>query len=126
VNIVDSSGWLEFFINGPNAEVFSEPLSDPAKLIVPTISLYEVFKVTLHRRGEDAALQAAAIMYQATMAELTAELALSAARVSIEHKLPMADSIMLATARAYEALFWTQDRDFEEIPEVRFVPPYRD
>lgn len=124
MNIVDSSGWLEFFANGPNAEVFSEPLTDPAKLIVPTISLYEVFKVILRRRGEDAALQAAALMYQATMAELTAELALSAARVSIEHKLPMADSIMLTTARAYDALFWTQDRDFEKIPEVRFVPPF--
>ena len=126
MNIVDSSGWLEFFTNGPNAEVFAEPLSDPAKLIVPTISLYEVFKVTLRWRGEDPALQAAAIMYQATMAELTPELTLSATRVSLEHKLPMADSIMLATARAFDALFWTQDRDFEAIPEVRFVPSFRE
>ena len=126
MNVVDSSGWLEFFTNGPNAEVFSEPLTDPAKLIVPTTSLYEVFKVTLRRRGEDAALQAAAIMYQATITELTAELALSASRVSLEHNIPMADSIMLATAGAHEALFWTQDRHFEAIPDVRFVPPFRD
>jgi len=121
VNIVDSSGWLEYLADGPNADFFAKAIAATADLIVPSISLYEVFKRVLQQRGEDDALQAIALMQQGRIVELTAPLALSAARISHAEKIPMADSIMLATARAYDATLWSQDSDFEHITEVRYV-----
>jgi len=97
MNIVDSSGWLEYFADGPNAEPFAEPLRDVAGLLVPAITLYEVFKIVCRQRGEDAALQAIALMQQGQVVDLNDPLALLAAKISLEIKLPMADSIILAT-----------------------------
>jgi toxin FitB len=122
VNIVDSSGWLEYFSDGPNADCFAEPLVNVAELLVPTIILYEVFKVVCRQRGEDAALQAVALMQQGRVVELTSAIALLAAKLSLEAKLPMADSMILATAHAHDATLWTQDSDFEGLPGVRFFP----
>jgi predicted nucleic acid-binding protein len=122
VNIVDSSGWLEYLADGPNADFFAMPIIATANLVVPTLSLYEVFKRVLQQHGEDDALQAVALMQQGTTAELSASLALSAARISLNEKIPMADSIMLATARAYGAILWSQDSDFENIADVRYIP----
>ena len=119
---MDTSGWLEYFADGPNADLFSAPLEDRDNLIVPTISIYEVFKVVLRERGEDAALQAVALMRQGMVIDLTFEIALQAAKVSLEHKMPMADSIILGTARSYEAIVWTQDGDFEGMERVKFFP----
>ena len=121
MNVVDSSGWLEYLADGPNADFFANSILATADLLVPTLSLYEVFKRVLQQRGEDDALQAMALMQQGTIVELSASLALSAARISLNDKIPMADSIMLATARAYEATLWSQDSDFENIPGVRYV-----
>ncbi len=103
MNVVDSSGWLEYFADGPNADDFAPPLEDRAALIVPSISIYEVFKVVLRQRGEDSALQAAALMQQGTVVDLAASLAMVAAKTSLELSLPMADSIILATARFHNA-----------------------
>ncbi|HEY7319507.1 MAG TPA: type II toxin-antitoxin system VapC family toxin [Candidatus Binatia bacterium] len=122
MNIVDSSGWLEYLADGPNADFFAMPIIATANLVVPTLSLYEVFKRVLQQHGEDDALQAVALMQQGTTAELSASLALSAARISLNEKIPMADSIMLATARAYGAILWSQDSDFENIADVRYIP----
>jgi predicted nucleic acid-binding protein len=122
VNVVDSSGWLEFFADGVNAEQFSQPLSDLEQLIVPSISVFEVFRVVCRQRGEEQALQAAALMQHGKIVELSSSLALYAAKLSIELKLPMADSIILATARLHEATLWTQDTDFEGIDGVRYFP----
>jgi toxin FitB len=122
VNVVDSSGWLEYLADGPNADFFARPITATADLVVPTLSLYEVFKRVLQQRGEDDALQAVALMQQGTVIELSASLALSAARISLNEKIPMADSIMLATARAYAATLWSQDADFENIPGVQYRP----
>lgn len=94
---------------------------DTARLIVPTISLLEVFKRVLQQRGEDAALQAVAHMRQGEVVALDAEIALSAAHLGVTHKLPLADSVMLATARKCSAVLWTQDADFEGIEQVRYV-----
>jgi predicted nucleic acid-binding protein len=121
MNIVDSSGWLEYFADGPNADFFSRPLEETADLVVPTITIYEVFKVVFRQRGESEALQSAALMRQGLVVDLTPEISVFAAKTSVEHHLPMADSIILATSRLFGATIWTQDSDFKEIDGVRYV-----
>ena len=121
MNVVDSSGWLEYFADGPNADFFAEAIEATADLVVPTVSLYEVFKRVLQQRSEGEALQAVAVMQQGRIVELSGTLALAAARLSVDLGIPMADSIMLATARAWEATLWTQDPDFDAVPGVRYV-----
>jgi predicted nucleic acid-binding protein len=121
VNVVDSSAWLEYFADGPNADVFAEPLRDTAALVVPVITIYEVFKVVCRQRGEDAALQAVAMMQQGSVIDLSAPLAMIAAKTSLESGLPMADAFVLATARQNDALLWTQDEHFRTMDGVRFV-----
>jgi toxin FitB len=121
MNVVDSSGWLEYFADGPNASFFTKAIEATAGLVVPTVSLYEVFKRVLQQRGEGAALQAVAVMQQGRVAELSGTLALAAARLSLDLRLPMADAVMLATARACDATLWTQDADFAAVPGVRYV-----
>ena len=121
MNVVDSSGWLEYFADGPKADFFAAAIERLAELVVPTLSVYEVFKRVLQQRGEGDALQAVAVMIQGQVVELDLELALSAAKVSSELKLPMADSVMLATAQAHGATLWTQDADFEGIDGVQYI-----
>ena len=121
MNVVDSSGWLEYFADGPNADFFAPAVESIEELIVPVISIYEVFKRVLQQRSEDEALQAIAVMMQGQVINLGMPLALSAVKVSVEFGLPMADSIILATARAYEATLWTQDADFEGIEGVHYT-----
>ena len=121
MKVVDASGWLEYFGEGANADLFAPAIEDVKALIVPTLSLYEVFKHVLQQRGEGKALQAVAMMMEGRVVELTAEIALAAARLAAEMGLPMADSVMLATARAYQAELWTQDADLEGKPTVRYI-----
>jgi predicted nucleic acid-binding protein len=121
MNVVDSSGWLEYFADGPNADFFVQAIEAVTDLVVPTLSLYEVFKRVLQQRGEGDALQAVAVMLQGNVIDLDMDLALSAAKVSMDLKLPMADSVMLATAQAHGATLWTQDADFEEIAGVQYI-----
>jgi predicted nucleic acid-binding protein len=116
---VDSSGWLEYFADGPNAARFADPLGKVAELLVPPITLYEVFKVVCRQRGEDAALQAVAMMQQGRVIELSSSIALQATKLSLDVKIPMADSIILATSQIQDAALWTQDNDFEGLPGVR-------
>ena len=120
MNVVDSSAWLEYFANGPNADFIAPTVEKTSELIVPTLSLYEVFKRVLQQRGEGDALQAVAVMVQATVVDLDIDVALSAAKLSIDLKLPMADSVMLATARRYGAVFWTQDAHFDGVQGVEY------
>jgi predicted nucleic acid-binding protein len=122
MNIVDSSGWLEYFADTPNAEIFAAPIEDTENLLVPTISLFEVFKKIVKQKDEGEALQAVALMQQGKVVDLDMELALNAAKLSIEHKIPMADSFILATARAFDAVLWTQDRDFQGLEGVEYIP----
>ena len=122
MNILDSSGWLAYFADEPNAKHFLTPLNDPAALVVPTVTIYEVFKVILRESSEDDALQAFAAMQKGTVVDITAPLAIAASKLSLEHNLPMADSIILATAREFNALLWTQDSDFKDIGNVRYFP----
>jgi predicted nucleic acid-binding protein len=125
MNIVDSSGWLEYFAGGPNASFFEPAITKPADLLVPTVSLYEVFKRVYQQRGESEALVAVALMEQGAVIDLDPTLALSAAKLSVDRELPMADSIMLATARQAGAELWTQDADFEGLEGVRYIKARR-
>ena len=121
MNVVDSSGWLEYFADGPNADFFAAAIENAAELVVPSISVYEVFKRVLQQRDEGNALQAVAVIQQGAVVDLDATVALSAARMSVELSLPMADSIILATSRARNATLWTQDVDFKNIEGVEYV-----
>jgi predicted nucleic acid-binding protein len=120
VNVVDSSAWLEYFANGPNASFFADAVEAVDDLVVPSLTICEVFKRVLQQRDEGDALRAIALMQQGAVVDLDAGLALLAARVSLETRLPMADSVVLATARRHEATLWTQDADFAEVPGVRY------
>ena len=122
MNVVDSSAWLEYFACGPNAGRFASAIEDVEKLVVPSICLLEVFKRVIQQRDEHMALQAAALMRQAFVADLTATVALNSARIGAALKLPLADSVILATAREHEAVVWTQDADFDGIEGVKYFP----
>ena len=122
MNIVDSSGWLAYFADEPNAVHFLPPLNDSTSLVVPTVTMYEVFKVILRESSENDALQAVAAMRKGTVVDLTAPLAIAASKLSVEHNLPMADSIILATAKEFNAKLWTQDSDFVNISGVKYFP----
>lgn len=120
MNVVDSSAWLEYFADGPNAGHFAAVIEAPESLLVPSITLLEVFKRISQQRDEATALQYVAVMQQSVVVELNAALALRAAMLGRQHKLPLADSVVYATAQAGEALVWTQDADFEGLPGVKF------
>ncbi len=122
MNIVDSSGWLAYFADEPNAKHFLTPLNDTASLVVPTVTIYEVFKVVFRESRENEALQAVVAMQKGTVVDLTASLAIAASKLSLEHNLPMADSIILATAREFDATVWTQDSDFKNVGGVKYFP----
>jgi predicted nucleic acid-binding protein len=120
VNVVDSSAWLEYLADGPNASFFAPAIEAVDELLVPAVVVYEVFRRVLQQRGEDAALQAVALLHQGEIVDVDSALALFAARLGAEHKLPLADSLVYAAARLRGALLWTQDSDFKELAEVRF------
>jgi toxin FitB len=121
MNVVDSSGWLEYLGEGANASIFAKPIEATASLVVPTLSLFEVFKRVCQQRDEDEALRAIAVMEQGQVVDLDRATALEAARLSLLHGIAMADAVMLATARRYKATLWTQDADFDGIEGARLI-----
>jgi predicted nucleic acid-binding protein len=120
MNVVDSSAWLEYLGDGPNASEFAATIEDSEALVVPTLTIFEVFKKTMQLRGEAAGLEAAALMMQGHVIDVTATVALEAARLSIAHRLPLADAVILATARTHGAKLWTQDAHFDGLEEVEY------
>ena len=120
MNVVDSSGWLAWFANEPGATAFEKVIEDSKSLLVPSICIAEVFKVVARERGEGDALQAIAVMHQGQVVALDGDLAVSAAALGLKHRLPLADSIVYATARSHDAVVWTQDDDFDGLPDVQF------
>jgi toxin FitB len=122
VNLIDSSAWLEYIAAGPQAGLFAGAIEDVPRLVVPTIVLLEVRRRVLHQRGEDAALQVTAVMQQGRVADLDGAIALNAAKLGLVHKLPLADSIIYATAKQYGATVWTLDADFSGLEAVRYFP----
>ena len=122
MNIVDSSGWLAYFADEPHAERFEKLVTDPDSIITPTIILYEVFKVVLRESGENEALQTVAAMKKGKVVDLTVPIALAASKLSLQYELPMADSIILATAKQFDAVVWTLDSHFKNIKGVKYFP----
>jgi toxin FitB len=120
MNVVDSSAWLEYLADGPNAGEFAKAIETTRSLLVPTLSIFEVFKRIAAQRGDDEALRAVAVMEQGKVVDLDRATALAAARLSLDHRLALADSIMLATAQRNDAILWTQDADFRGLPGARF------
>lgn len=122
MNLIDSSAWLEYFADGPNAGKFALPIRAVEELLVPTIVLLEVTRRIMQQRDEDSALQAAALLHQGRVVDLDSPIALAAARIGLDAKLPLADSIILATARQHDATVWTMDADFDGMENVRYFP----
>lgn len=121
MNVVDSSGWLEYFADGPNAAFFAPAIEDTKNLLVPVICVYEVFKRIYQAQGQALAEIHVADMQKGTLLDLTPSLSMSAAKISADLKLPMADSLILATAREYSATLWTQDKHFQDMEGVCHV-----
>ena len=120
MNVVDSSAWLEYFSNSKYAKNFAKAIESTETLLVPTISIFEVFKKVSKERGENLALQAVALMQQARVVALDVSISLTASKISLELNIPMADSIILATARLHKATLWTQGPDFRGLDGVRY------
>jgi predicted nucleic acid-binding protein len=121
MNVIDSSGWLEYFTDGPNADFFRSAIKNEARLLVPSICLYEVFKIILMRAGEEEALHVIGLMSFGKIVDLDREIALAAGQVSLQNKLAMADAMIYATAQANDATLWTQDEHFKDLPGVKYV-----
>lgn len=126
MNLVDSSGWLEYFGEGPNAGLFAPVIEETGRLVVPALILAEVFKHILAHLGDGEALRAVAAMHRGKVVRLDSAIAVSAARLSIRHHMPLTDAVVLATARGEGATLWTQDPHFEGILGVRFIEARRD
>ena len=121
MNVVDSSGWFEYLANGPNAGFFSAPIQDTSNLLTPPICLYEVCKRVLAQYGEERALEVVGAMSLGNLVDLSSQIAVEAAWISIEYKLAMADSLILASAWAQKAVLWTQDAHFKDIEGVKYI-----
>lgn len=120
-NVVDSSGWLEYFTDSKNANFFARPIENTKKLIVPSISILEVFKHVMRHRSEKEAFECIECMLQGNIINLDIEISLNAAKLGMTHKLPLADSIIYATGLAHGATIWTQDADFKGLPSVEYI-----
>jgi predicted nucleic acid-binding protein len=122
MNVIDSSGWLEYIHASQIGAVMKPIVLNHSELIVPSITIYEVTKKLLRERGEEYALAIASQMQQAKVIALDAELSILAADLSLKYRLPMADSIIYAAAQKSEAILWTTDAHFENLPDVRYFP----
>ena len=120
MNLIDSSAWLEYFAGGTQAHRVAAAIENVARVLVPTIVLVEVTRRVMQQRDEDAALQVAAVLHQGQVVPLDSGIALSAAHFGVVHKLPLADSIIFATAKQFDATIWTFDADFKGLPGVKY------
>lgn len=120
MNLVDSSGWLEYFTDGKNADYFAPVVENTENLIVSMVNLYEVFKKISVEKNENSAIQAVALMQQSKIIEITEAISIFAAKLSIDYRLPMADGLIYATAKTHDAIVWTQDSDFKNLEDVKY------
>lgn len=121
MNLVDSSGWLEFLVDGKNAKFFAPVIENTDELIVSVINIYEIYKKVLFEKDEGTAIQVAGLMQQAKVVDVTPSIAIQAAKFSHEFKIPLADSIIYATGRMNDSIIWTQDVDFKNLDGVKYI-----
>ncbi len=124
MNVVDSSAWLEYLADTPNAKIYADPVEQTSSLIVPTVVIYETYKRLRQQRGDAVAMDGLVAMREGKVVDLDASLAIDAANLSSSLHLSMADSIILATARRYDATVWTQDQHFAGLPDAHYFPKY--
>ena len=122
MNIVDSSGWLEYVAGTKNGDIFGKHIENSDKLVVPVITIYEVFKKILVESNEQNALKIAAHMRLGKVIDVNLTISLEAAKFGKQHKLPMADALIYATARQYDCTIWTQDEHFKGLEAVKYLP----
>lgn len=122
MNVVDSSGWLEYFADGPNADFFAAAIEEVDQLLVSAINLYEVAKRIEQQYQPSEVTRFLNAMRRGIVIPVDESLALYAAQLSVRYKLPMADAILLATAEIHGATFWTQDSHFAGIAGVKYLP----
>ncbi|MBV6421563.1 MAG: hypothetical protein DAHOPDDO_02838 [Ignavibacteriaceae bacterium] len=120
MNLVDSSAWMEYFADGKNAKHFAPMIQDLKNLVESIINVSEVYKKISQHRDENSAIQAIAVMQQAEVLEITSQIAIEGSKISIQNKIPMADSLIIASARSVGAKIWTQDYNFKGIDNVLF------
>ncbi len=120
MNVIDSSAWLSYFAGDKNSTSFAKPIESLDTLLVPSITVTEVFKHVLRLKGEELALEVIAHMTQGKVISLDTQLAIDAGSYGVQHKLPLADSIIYATTMKFNAILWTQDSDFKDLPNVKF------
>lgn len=120
MNLVDSSGWLEYLADGKNAKFFAPVIENTDELIVSVINIYEVYKKVLVEKDDNTAIQVVGLMQQAKVVDVTPSIAIQAAKFSYEFKIPMADSIIYTTARMNDSVVWTQDIDFKNLDGVKY------
>ncbi len=121
MNLVDSSGWLEYMADNQNAGFFASAIENIGSLVVSTINIYEVFKRVNQQVDESSAIQIIALMHQGLIVDVDSEIAIMAGKISLKHKLPLADSMIYATAKMHDAILWTQDSDFKGLEKVRYI-----
>ena len=122
MNVVDSSGWIEFFLAGPSGPLFKPVIEQRDKLLVPVIALYEVHKILSRKMPADVVASCLNVMRLGRVLDLTDRRAIAAADVAIRHRLAMANAVMYAMALEHKATFWTQDVDYQGLPSVNFFP----
>jgi predicted nucleic acid-binding protein len=120
VNLVDSSGWLEYLADGKNAKFFAPVIENTEELVVSVINIYEIYKKILLEKDETTAVQVMGLMQQAKVIDVTPSIAIQAAKFSHEFRIPMADSIIYTTARMNDSIVWTQDVDFKDLEGVKY------
>jgi predicted nucleic acid-binding protein len=120
MNLVDSSGWLEYLADSKNAKLFAPAIEKTDELMVSTINIYEVYKKILMEKDENSAIQVIGLMQQAKVIVVSSSIAIQAAKLSYEQKIPMADSIIYITAKQNNGIVWTQDSDFKDLDDVKY------
>jgi toxin FitB len=120
MNVVDSSGWIEYFFDSPRADLFAAAIENVTKLLVPVVSIYEVHKVLSRKLPAGAVLSCLDVMRQGRVLDLTDRRAVAAADIAAKHKLAMADAVIYSMAREFDGTLWTQDVDYNGLAGVRY------
>ena len=124
--VIDSSGWIHYFLNGPAVARYAKVIQKLGRIVTPAIVVYEVYKTIKHSSNESLASDAVEALQHTMIIPLDSHLACSAADISLDCRLSMADSIVYATARKYDIPLYTSDADFKNLPNIKYIPSEAD